>query len=717
MLRQYELVERVVKYDPEADESLINRAYVFAMRAHGEQVRMSGDPYFSHPVEVAGLLTGKFLDCHSIVAALLHDTVEDTETTLEDIEASFGSEVAFLVDGVTKLSKVELQSQGTRQAENFRKLVLAMSRDIRVLLIKIADRLHNMRSLNFIPKSEKRYRIARETLDLYVPLVERIGLLDWKEELENLCFEQLNPEGYQSIMSRLEYLRQQGPHSVTEICKILTELMNQHGVKAEISGREKSPWSIWCKMEDTQASFEQLSDIIAFRIIVGDKAQCYQALGVVHSEFTALPGRFKDYVSLPKPNGYASVHTGIIGPDNRRIELQIRSREMHEVAEMGVAAHWKYKQGWKANKAQSNGSEPGPYRWLRDILDIMSNASDPQEFIENTRLEMYSDRVFIFSPKGDLTVLPRGATPVDFAFAVHTELGMHIVGAKVNGRMVPLRKRLRNGDQVEVTTSKSQHPNPAWLQFVNTGKARAAIRREIRLSQRDQSIKTGSVMLREAAREANYTLTDKAIRSALPSLRLADIDSVYQMIGERKLTTRQALQTIYPGIAFRSRPSEPTGKGGGRKGEQESRSPVKGIDDSIETSFGRCCTPLPGDRIVGIVVNGKGVTIHRIDCKNLEAMSNQPERWLNLSWNVTEGKRLPGRLNAWVQDSPTALSAVSNAVQQDGGSIARLRMLKRQDALCEVRLDIEVESARHLYSISTSLRSLPEVASVQRPHG
>ena len=478
LIRQYELVDRVKAYDPKADEDALNRAYVFAMKAHGSQMRASGDPFFSHPLEVAGIVTDMRLDSATIITALLHDTVEDTGATLDDIRDVFGDEVARLVDGVTKLSRLELQSDQTRQAENFRKLLLAMSEDIRVLLVKLADRLHNMRTLHFVDDAEKRLRIARETMDIFAPLAARLGMQGMKDELEDLAFAELNPEARASVITRLEFLRKQGDDQQPRIADELRRTLKEAGIEANVSGREKKPYSIWRKMRDKNVAFEQLSDIVAFRIVVGSLASCYEALGVVHGAYPMLPGRFKDYISTPKSNGYCSVHTSVIGPENQRIEIQIRTPEMQEFAEFGVAAHWHY----KSKDGVLTRREGRQYRWIRELLEILDQASGPEEFLEHTKLEMFQDQVFCFTPKGDVIALPRGATPIDFAYAVHSEVGDTCVGAKINGRMKPLRVELQNGDQVEIIGSKAQTPSPTWERFVVTGKARSHIRRFIRIS-------------------------------------------------------------------------------------------------------------------------------------------------------------------------------------------------------------------------------------------
>ncbi|OYX68697.1 MAG: bifunctional (p)ppGpp synthetase/guanosine-3',5'-bis(diphosphate) 3'-pyrophosphohydrolase, partial [Rhodospirillales bacterium 35-44-4] len=477
MMRQFELVERVKAYDPSADEDLLNRAYVFAMKAHGSQTRESGDPYFTHPLEVAGILTRWQLDSATIATALLHDTIEDTPATYKDIQTLFGDEIAFLVDGVTKLSKIELQSDKSEQAENFRKLVLAMSKDLRVLLVKLADRLHNMRTL-FATSPEKRKRVSRETMEIYAPLAERIGMHEMRNELEDLAFSYLNPEAHTRIVERLNVMRRKGEDAVSRIMAQLKEVLSEGGLHASISGREKTPYSIWRKLEKKNIEFEQLSDIMAFRVVVDDLEDCYQALGIIHSTYPMISGRFKDYISAPKANDYQSLHTTVIGPEDQRVEIQIRTVEMNDIAEMGLAAHWQYKDGKSEleNAHRFKKTKGIQYPWVQKILNILETASTPQDFFEHTKMEMFEDTVFCFTPGRELITLPKGATPVDFAYAVHSEVGDHCVGAKVNGRIVPLRSSLSHGDEVEIITTKNHIPSPEWERFVVTGKARSRIR-------------------------------------------------------------------------------------------------------------------------------------------------------------------------------------------------------------------------------------------------
>src|SRR5579885_2031126 len=676
MMRQFELVERVKSYDPAADEDALNRAYVFTVKAHGSQKRASGDPYFSHPVEVAGILAGMRLDSASIITGLLHDTVEDTLATLDEIERVFGAEIARLVDGATKLSRVELQSGQTKQAENFRKLVLAMSEDIRVLLVKLADRLHNMRTLRFIKDADKRRRIARETMDIYAQLAERIGMHEMKDELEDLAFTELYPDARGSIIARLAFLREKGGDLVPRVIAELQKTLKEGGIDAQVSGREKSPYSVWRKMQRKDVGFEQLSDIMAFRVVVDNVEQCYQSLGVLHSRYTVVPGRFKDYISTPKPNQYRSLHTGVIGPERQRIEVQIRTREMHEVAELGVAAHWSYKQG--APKTE------GPqYRWLRELLDILEHASGPEEFLEHTKLEMFQDQVFCFTPKGDLFALPRGATPVDFAYAVHSEIGDTTVGAKINGRLAPLRTPLQNGDQVEIVTSKAQTPSPTWERFVVTG---------------------------------------KALEPVLKTFEVETVEDLYVSVGEGLHTGRAVVHALHP-----PKPDEkprkvvPLSEARGRsKGKpSDTAVPIRGLIPGMALHFAGCCYPLPGDRIVGIVTTGKGVTIHTIDCETLENYADTPERWLDVAWSRQgdPDQTHVGRIAVTIGNEPGSLGALTTIIGKHAGNISNLKITNRSQDFFEILVDIEVQDVKHLTNIIAALRAAPSINSVDRARG
>ncbi|MGQ0662001.1 MAG: RelA/SpoT family protein [Pseudomonadota bacterium] len=715
MIRQFELVERVKAYDPRADEDALNRAYVFSMKIHGAQKRASGDPYFSHPLEVAGILTHYKLDSASIVTALLHDTVEDTLTTLAEIERLFGGEIARLVDGVTKLSRLELQSDHTKQAENFRKLVIAMSEDIRVLLIKLADRLHNMRTLDYIKDPDKRLRIARETMEIYAPLAERIGMRAIQEELEDLAFAQINPDGRESVVARLKFLRERGGNVVMRITDELKRVLSQDDVEAAVVGREKTPYSIWRKMQRKAVAFEQLSDVMAFRVAVDGVAGCYRALGVIHSHYPVVPGRFKDYISTPKPNGYRSLHTGVFGPERQRIEVQIRAREMHEVAEFGVAAHWNYKRGEAA-------TDPKQYRWLRELLDILEHASNPEEFLEHTKLEMFQDQVFCFTPKGDLIALPRGATPVDFAYAVHSEVGDHCVGAKINGRMVQLRDHLANGDQVEIVTSKAQKPSPNWERFVVTGKARTRVRRFIRTQQRAQFLALGRSMLQKAFRQEDHELTDKALAGVLKQFRCQEADDLYAQIGEGLVREREVVVAVFPALRRGAKTTNvvslPSGRAKGKSEEARRLGPIaiRGLIPGMAIHYAGCCHPLPGERIVGIVTTGKGVTIHTADCETLASFADMPERWLDVAWDspAEESEHKVGRVALVLAHRPGSLGALSTVIAKNAGNITNLKIVNRTEQFWEMLIDIEVRDVKHLSNIIAALRATPAINSVER---
>jgi GTP pyrophosphokinase len=721
MIRQFELVEKVKSYDPSADEEALNRAYVFSMKAHGSQLRASGDPYFSHPIEVAGILTDYKLDSASIITALLHDTIEDTLTTLADVKSLFGDEVARLVDGVTKLARIEVRSDQTNQAENFRKLVLAMSEDIRVLLVKLADRLHNMRTLGHIRDPEKRRRIARETMEIYAPLAERIGMQEMKTELEDLAFAELNADARNSIIARLEFLREKGGSLIERIIGELSATLSAASIKAEVSGREKSPYSIWRKMQKQNVAFEQLSDIMAFRVIVDDLGGCYQALGVIHSRYPVVPGRFKDYISTPKPNGYRSLHTGVIGPERHRIEVQIRTREMHEIAENGVAAHWQYKQG--APKVDGR-----QYRWLRELLDILEHAAGPEEFLENTKLEMFQDQVFSFTPKGDLITLPRGATAVDFAYAVHSEVGDTCVGVKINGRIMPLRTVLQNGDQVEIITSKAQTPSPMWERFVVTGKARARIRRFIRLKQREEYVSLGRAILQRAFRQEGYEYSDKALADVLKNFGAAAVEDILADVGSGQHTGREVVNAVFPATKAREAGGKVVSLARAvfrhRRDDKEKKKgaaavPIKGLIPGMAINFAGCCHPLPGDRIVGIVSTGRGVTIHTIDCETLEQYTETPERWLDVAWEVDGDAQAAhvGRIQLTVTNEPGSLGNLSMVIARHKGNISNLKITNRSSDFFDLVVDIEVRDVKHLTDIIAALRATPVINSVARARG
>jgi GTP pyrophosphokinase len=713
-----DLLQQVKTYNPEFDGIAIENAAQYAKTMHEGQTRASGEPYYTHPLEVAGILADMKMDPATIITAILHDTLEDTPATYKDLSAKFGKEVADLVNGVSKLTKIESQTVEGKQAENFRKLVLAMSEDIRVLLVKLADRLHNMRTLGAFDRPDKQRRIARETLDIYAPLAERIGMHKIKEELEDLSFSYLNPEARESISARQSFLRKEGNDVVKKIIVELSKMMKDAQIEAEVTGREKTRYSIWKKMQRKNVAFEQLSDIMAFRIVVTSIEECYHVLGIIHSNFPVVPGRFKDFISTPKPNGYRSIHTTVLGPENQRIEIQIRTRDMHHEADMGVAAHWSYKQGSPADM-----SDARKFRWLRELLEIMEQETKPEEFLENTKLELFADQVYVFSPKGDLIELPNGATPVDFAYAVHSGVGDKCVGAKINGRIAPLNTKLQNGDQVEIITSKTQTPSPTWERFVVTGKARSHIRRYIRLQQRNEYVTLGQAMLKKLFQQEGYDYTDKAVTGIVQQMRVESVEDIFANIGSGHFVAKDVFKAIFPAhkteTAVAAKENDPEKVSYAKRPEGGKPMPIKGLIPGMAVHFARCCHPLPGDRIVGIVTTGKGVTIHTIDCETLETFADTPERWLDVSWG--DGPDSPeahvGRLEVTITNEAGALAALTTVIGKNGGNITNLKIVNRTLDFWDMLLDVYVHDTRHLSNIIAALRATPQIASVDRARG
>ena len=696
MFRQYELVERVKAYDPNADEALLNRAYVYTVQKHGSQKRASGDPYFSHPVEVAGLMTELKLDQETIITALLHDTVEDTLATIEEIERLFGPEVARLVDGVTKLSKIEAMGENERAAENLRKFFLAMSEDIRVLLVKLADRLHNMRTLHFIKSAEKRLRIARETMDIYAPLAERVGMYEYMREMQLLAFEQMEPEAYKLITNRLSQIRSSEGGQVDSIALAIKQALAEGGVKVEVSGREKHPFSIWKKMGERHVSFEQITDIMAFRVLTDSEDECYRALGVLHRTWHVLPGRFKDYISTPKANGYRSLHSSLIYENSMRMEVQIRTHEMHRLNEFGLAAHWAYKQG--------SVRPDGQVGWLRDLIEIVDASHDAEELLEHTRMAIYQDRIFAFTPKGALHQLPKGATPIDFAYAVHTDLGSMAVGAKINGRHMPLRTSLNNGDVVEIIKSRKASPQLGWLSFVVTGKARAAIRRAVRMKEREEIAAIGRKLFDEIAARLTGKLSKKAIKDAVKRLGLEDEEEMMVRIGTAKLDDRQVMEALVPGSTANLPEQEDWP-------QQERAISIKGLTAGMGFHLGECCHPVPGDRIVGLRRKGQGVEVHTIDCLSLA--DGVDADWLDLSWGETTTGAI-GRIRAVLHNRPGTLAEVTGIFAGNRANIIHLQMAGRDELFGTYEVDLEVTDLAHLARIISALRASDAVAEAER---
>ncbi|GAB6843841.1 GTP pyrophosphokinase [Methylorubrum rhodinum] len=734
MMRQYELVERVKRYNPATNEALLNRAYVYAMRAHGTQKRASGDPFFAHPLEVAALLTDLHLDDATIVAAVLHDTVEDTAATLDEIRGIFGDEIGALVDGLTKLKRLDLVSKRAVQGENFRKLLLAVAEDVRVLLVKLADRTHNMRTLHFMPP-EKRTRIAEETLDIYAPLAGRMGIQEMRDELEDLSFRVLKPEVYATIAKRLEDLSAKSSNVIESIEHDLTARLAAQGLTAQVKGRLKRPYSIWSKMERKSVAFEQLSDIVGFRVIVGTLAECYAALGVVHTSWPMVPGRYKDYISTPKQNDYRSIHTTVIGPKQRRVELQIRTAAMDEIAEYGIAAHALYKEGSESGEVHPRlGTESGAYQWLRRTIELLAEGDSPEEFLEHTKLELFQDQVFCFTPKGRLIALPRGATPIDFAYAVHTDIGNSAVGAKINGRLSPLLHELANGDEVEIACSDGAAPPAAWESLVVTGKARAAIRRATRAAVRRQYAGLGRQILDRAFERAGKSFSDEKLRGALPRLARASTEDVFAAVGRGEMFSGDVVKAVYPDFKDERRAGGPAANGAAgrltRSGDQTMRLtfsgdgssqgpiPIRGLAGDLPVSFAPNGGALPGDRIVGILTPGIGVTIYPIQSAALAAFDNEPERWLDVRWDVEDSnERFPARIALESMNEPGTLAQIAQVIAEHDGNIDNVSMKRRTQDFTDIAIDLSVPDLKHLTAIVADLRGKRSVSRVERING
>ncbi|MBR0783671.1 RelA/SpoT family protein [Bradyrhizobium iriomotense] len=726
MMRQYDLVERVRSYNPNTNEDLLNRAYVYAMKAHGSQTRASGDPYFSHPLEVAAILTDLKLDDATIVAALLHDTIEDTEATRAEIDQIFGPEIGALVEGLTKLKRLELVSREAKQAENLRKLLLAIADDVRVLLVKLADRLHNMRTLEFVP-TESRRRIAEETLDIYAPLAGRMGMQEMREELEDLSFRTLDPEAYSVVMQRLDALAERNRNLIGEIEAQLSNNLRHKGLGARVYGRRKKPFSIWTKMERKSIGFEQLSDIFGFRVVVNDVESCYRALGIVHTTWPVVPGRFKDYISTPKQNDYRSIHTTVIGPGNQRAELQIRTEAMDQIAERGIAAHVFYKEG-AGSPTEFLKRESNAFAWLRHTVGILSESANPEEFLEHTKLELFHDQVFCFTPKGKLIALPRHANVIDFAYAVHTDVGNSAVGCKINGKFAPLSSELQNGDEVEVLTSEAQSAPPsAWETLAVTGKARAAIRRATRTAVRDQYVGLGRRIVERLFERAKIEYADDKLKGALPRLARTSIEDVMAAVGRGEIKASHVARAMYPDYK-----EERVARYGIKKGlaaklkekaAEPPRSPVaipiRGINSDLPVKFAPNGGAVPGDRIVGIVTPGEGITIYPIQAPALKDFEEEPERWLDVRWDIedTAPQRFPARIKVENVNEPGALAQIATVIAEHDGNIDNISMQRRSPDFTETTIDLEVYDLKHLSAILAQLRAKAVVARVERVNG
>ncbi len=741
MMRQYELVERVQKYKPDANEALLNKAYVYAMQKHGQQKRASGDPYISHPLEVAAILTDMHLDESTIAVALLHDTIEDTTATRAEIDELFGEDIGRLVEGLTKIKKLDLVTKKAKQAENLRKLLLAISDDVRVLLVKLADRLHNMRTLDHMSQ-EKRARISEETMEIYAPLAGRMGMQDMREELEELSFRHMNPEAYETVTKRLEELSKRNEGLVKKIEAELRDLLIASGLTtAYVKGRQKKPYSVFRKMQSKSLSFEQLSDVYGFRLIVEDIPSCYRALGIVHTRWRVVPGRFKDYISTPKQNDYRSLHTTIVGPSMQRIELQIRTKRMHEIAEFGIAAHTLYKDGATNADGDILSRESNAYSWLRHTIEALAEGDSPEEFLEHTKLELFQDQVFCFTPKGKLIALPRGATPIDFAYAVHTNIGDTTVGAKINGRIMPLVTRLNNGDEVEIIRSGVQVPPAAWEEIVVTGKARAAIRRATRMAIRKQYAGLGHRILERTFERAGKIFSRDAMKPALHRLGQKDVEDAIAAVGRGEMSSLDVLRAVYPDHQDERITVKPAGDEGwfnvrsaagmifkipgkskadldGERASTESDPdivPIRGLSGNVDVKFSPTGA-VPGDRIVGIMEKGKGITIYPIQSPSLQRFDDQPDRWIDVRWDLDEANksRFMARIMVNALNEPGTLAKVAQTVASLDVNIRMLNTVRAATDFTEMVLEVEVWDLRQLNQLLSQLKDLDCIATVRR---
>ncbi len=693
-----DLIALVRPHNPKTNEALIRDAFAFGAEMHEGQFRHSGEPYFTHPVAVAAILTEQQLDDATLITALLHDTIEDTKASFSEVEKRFGTEVAELVDGVTKLTNLQLSSTETKQAENFRKLFMAMSKDLRVILVKLADRLHNMRTIRAM-KPEKQVQKARETMDIYAPLAGRMGMQWMREELEDLAFRVLNPDGRQSIMRRFISLQKETGDVVQKITGDMREVLDKAGLRSDVFGRAKKPYSIWRKMEEKELSFSRLSDIYGFRVITESEEDCYRALGVIHRRWRAVPGRFKDYISQPKTNGYRSIHTTVSGRDGKRVEVQIRTSQMHDVAETGVAAHWSYRDGVRSK----NPFAVDPAKWISQLTEQFDAEEDHEDFLEAVKLEMYADQVFCFTPKGDVVKLPRGATPIDFAYAIHTRIGNACVGAKIDHMRVPLWTRIKNGQSVEIITAQGQTPQVTWLDVATTGKAKSAIRRSLREVDRERFVKLGKELARSAFANVGKEVTDKVLRMAAKNMRLKNADEVLARLGSSELTGKEVVQSVYPDIT-------PNGTE-----EIATERAVVGLEPGQGFDRAPCCSPLPGERIVGITFRGKGVTVHAIDCDKLLEYEEQPERWLDLRWHDGSHPAVYGAtLDVTLGNGAGVLGRICTLIGEASANISDMEFLERRPDFYRLLIYVDLRDVQHLHSLITTLEAESDVAAIER---
>ena len=692
------LISLVRAYNPKTNQALLRDAFAFGTEMHEGQFRHSGEPYFTHPVAVAHILALQQMDDATLVTALLHDTIEDTKASFSVVENRFGREIAELVDGVTKLTNLQLTSTQTKQAENFRKLFMATSRDLRVTLVKLADRLHNMRTIKSM-RPDKQAQKARETMEIFAPLAGRMGMQWMREELEDLSFRVLNPEARNSIIRRFITLQRETGDVVQKITADMRVELEKSNILADVVGRAKKPYSIWRKMQEKDQGFSRLSDIYGFRVIVATEGDCYRVLGTIHQRWRAVPGRFKDYISQPKSNGYRSIHTTVSGRDGKRVEVQIRTREMHEVAETGVAAHWSYKNGERVE----NRFAVDPVRWIASLTDRLDDDQNHEEFLEAVKLEMYQDQVFCFTPKGEVIKLPRGATPIDFAYAIHTRIGSACVGAKVDGLRVPLWTRLKNGQSVEIITAEGQTPQATWIDIAVTGRAKTAIRRSLREEDRGRYVRLGRELARVAFENVRKRSTEKALRTAAKALAIDSVDELLARLGSAELTGSEVVRAIYPELA------QNTGE------EVDQGRAVVGLAPDQVHKRGTCCQPVPGERILGISFRGQGVTVHAIDCAALADYEDQPERWIDLQWqDGTHAAVNTVTFDATIANDTGVLGRICTLIGEQNANISDLKFIDRKPDYFRLLIDVDLRDAEHLHRVLTALEAESNVSSIVR---
>jgi len=699
-------LESLASYLKDNEKNIISKAINFSKLAHKDQLRKSGDPYIIHPIEVAKILTSINLDASAIAAGLLHDTIEDTNISINQITNSFGDQISELVQGLTKISKFSLKINKQKLGENYRKLILASSKDLRVILIKLADRLHNMRTIKFINDENKRINTSIETIEVFAPLAQRLGMKEWQDELEDLSFQSINPEARKSVIDRLNYLNSKDENIVDEIRYELKKNLLSEDINCVIDGRIKSAYSVWNKIKNKNISFEQLSDIMAFRIITNSTRECYKCLGIIHRKYQYIPGRFKDFISSPKSNGYRALHTTVMGPKSKKIEIQFRSNVMNQIADYGVAAHWKYKDPKSIKEKDTK-----EYKWMHDLIDLMNSSVNQDELIENSKISVFNDEIYVFTPKGDLIELPINATPIDFAYSIHSQIGDKCVGAKINEKLQPLKTVLKNGDQIEIITSEESQPSPLWERFAVTSKVKSQIRRFFRSKKRDEYILFGREILNSFFNKENYDLNDSTLTKIKHQFNVKDIDDLYEMLGEGRVTALSVLKKIYPEFNYKS----------STKFQIQSENPIrlKGLTAGMSYHLAGCCSPIKGDTIVGIVTAGIGVAVHTIDCETLSSYSDHPERWLNISWDSSSQNSIlsNSRINVVLKNQPGSLGKVTTVIAKNNGNISNINFTIRKTDFFEIVIDIEVRDANHLKNIIAALRLVSEVSSLERIKG